>query len=212
MELRHIRYFFAVADAGAFSRAAAQLHITQPALWRQVHDLEAELGVRLFERAGRRVRLTGEGESLLRRARELLAAAEQLGEHARALRGGEVGTLRVGGSPQAIQSILAPFLARYLKSRPQVEVHLIEEGGARLPALVERGDVDLALAILRGGERLARRLLTPMRVLAVVPLNHRLRRQATVDVSDLQNEPVLLLRPGFGTREMFDGRDRKSVV
>jgi DNA-binding transcriptional LysR family regulator len=65
MELRHLRYFIAVAEAGAFSRAAARLRITQPALWRQVHDLEVELGVRLFERAGRRIRLTSEGDDLL---------------------------------------------------------------------------------------------------------------------------------------------------
>jgi DNA-binding transcriptional LysR family regulator len=212
MELRHLRYFVAVADTGAFSRAATRLHITQPALWRQVHALETELGVRLFERAGRSVRLTGEGEGLLRRSRELLSAAEQLGQHAHALRGGDVGTLRVGASPQAIQTILAPFLARYLSARPQVEVHLIEEGGARLPALVERGDVDLALATLRGGEDLTRRLLTPVWVLAAVSPGHRLRRRATVDVTELQNEPLLLLRQGFGKREIFDGACRVARV
>lgn len=212
MELRHLRYFVAVADTGAFSRAATRLHITQPALWRQVHALETELGVRLFERTGRSVRLTGEGEGLLRRSRELLAAAEQLGQHANALRGGDVGTLRVGASPQAIQTILAPFLARYLSARPQVEVHLIEEGGARLPALVERGDVDLALATLRGGEDLARRLLAPVWVLAAVSRGHRLRRRATVDVAELKNEPLLLLRQGFGTRELFDGACRVARV
>jgi hypothetical protein len=116
MELRHLRYFMAVAEAGAFSRAAARPRITQPALWRQVHDLEAELGVRLFERAGRTIRLTSAGEGLLGRSRELLDRVEQLAEHAHAMRSGEAGTLRVGGSPQVIQSVLAPFLARYLKA------------------------------------------------------------------------------------------------
>jgi DNA-binding transcriptional LysR family regulator len=212
MELRHLRYFVAVADTGAFSRAAVRLHITQPALWRQVHALETELGVRLFERAGRRVRLTREGEGLLLRSRELLSAAEQLGQHAHALRGGDVGTLRVGASPQVMQTVLAPFLVRYLRTHPQVEVHLIEEGGARLPVLVERGDVDLALATLHGGERLARRLLMPLWVLAAVSPRHRLRRRATVDVAELQDEPLLLLRQGFGTREIFDGACRMARV
>jgi DNA-binding transcriptional LysR family regulator len=96
MDLRHLRYFVAVAETGAFARAAARLRITQPALWRQVHSLEAELGVRLFERTCRRVRVTSAGEGLLLRSRELLAGAERLVEHAQAVRGGEVGSLASG--------------------------------------------------------------------------------------------------------------------
>ena len=212
MELRHLRYFVAVAEAGAFSRAAARLHITQPALWRQVHDLQVELGVRLFERAGRRVRLTGVGEGLLLRSRQLLAGVDQLAEHARAVRGGEVGRLGIGASPQVIQNLLAPFLTRYLKSRPGVDVHLIEEGGVRAAGLVERGEVDLALAIRRGHDRLDGRLLFPVRVLAVVAPRHRLAQRATLEVTDLQDERVLVLRQGFGTREMFDGACRIAHV
>ena len=209
MEFRHLRYFVAVADTGAFSQAAARLGVTQPALWRQVHALENELGVRLFARAGRGVRLTSDGASLLRRSRELLSGVEQLGKDARAVQAGDAGRLRVGASPQAIQSVLAPFLARYLKSRPGIELQLVEEGGARLPSLVERGDVDVALAVLlRGGERLERRLLMPVRILAAQSPRYRLSRRVTVDVRELHREPVLLLRHGFGTREMFDAACR----
>jgi DNA-binding transcriptional LysR family regulator len=211
MELRHLRYFIAVAEAGAFSRAAARVRITQPALWRQVHDLEEELGVRLFERAGRRIRLTSEGEGLLGRSRELIDGVDQLAEHAHAMRRGEVGSLRVGGSPQVIQSVLAPFLARYLKSRPGIDVHLVEEGGVRTAGLVERGEVHLALALRRGDDRLHGRLLFPVRVLVAVAPLHPLARRATIDVLDLQRERVLLLRQGFGTREMFDGACRTYI-
>src|SRR5215468_7057534 len=119
MELRHLRYFAAVAETGAFARAAAQLRITQPALWRQVHSLEAELGVRLFERAGRRVRVTSAGEGLLLRSRELLAGVDQLAEHAQAVRGGEAGRLSIASSPQVIQNVLAPFLTRYPEAAPR---------------------------------------------------------------------------------------------
>lgn len=212
MELRHLRYFVAVAETGAFARAAARLRITQPALWRQVHDLEAELGVRLLERAGRGVRVTSAGEGLLLRSRELLAGVEQLAEHAQAVRGGEVGSLSIGASPQMIQNVLAPFLARYLKSRPGVEIHLAEEGAVRAVGLVERGEVHLALGIRRGNDRLAGRLLFPFRVLAAVAPRHRLARRATIDVTDLRDERVLLLRQGFGTREMFDGACRIAHV
>ena len=212
MDLRHLRYFVAVAETGAFARAAARLRITQPALWRQVHDLETELGVRLFERAGRRVRVTGAGEGLLLRSRELLAGADRLVEHAQAVRGGEVGKLSIGASPQVIQNLLAPFLARYLRSRPGVDIHLLEEGGARSLALVERGEAHLAVAIRRGNDRLDGRLIFPVRVLAAMSPRDPLARRTTLDVTELQDQRVLLLRQGFGVREMFDVACRLAHV
>src|SRR4026208_735390 len=127
------------AAPGASARAAAQVRITQPALWRQVRDLEKELGVPLVERVGRRSRVTSAGEGLLLRSRALLADVDRLVDHAQAVRGGNVGSLSVAGSPQMIQSVLAPFLTRYLKSREQVDVRLLEEGGGRGAARVGRG-------------------------------------------------------------------------
>jgi DNA-binding transcriptional LysR family regulator len=100
MELRHLRYFVAVADAGNVSRAAQRLNITQPALSRQIQDLEREFVCRLFDRIGRRIILTRDGEEILERTRRLLADAEALGERARALAGGEAGVLRIGAVPQ----------------------------------------------------------------------------------------------------------------
>lgn len=212
MELRHLRYFVAVAETGTFSRAATRLRVTQPALWRQVRALEGELGMRLLERSGRGVRVTSAGEELLVRCRELLAGVEQLVEHAQAMRGGEVGALSIAASPQVTQSVLAPFLTRYLKSRAGVDVHLVEEGGARTLGLVERGEVHLAVAVRHGNDRLTGRLLFPFRVLAVMSPGHRLARRPLIDVGDLRGERVLLLRPGFATREVFDGACRLAHV
>src|SRR5215467_4480548 len=101
MNLRDLRTFVAVADAGGVRRAAARLNVTQPTASRQIHALEAELGVPLFDRLGRRVRLTSEGDDLLRRVRRLLADAESVGERARALKSGQTGILWVGATPQA---------------------------------------------------------------------------------------------------------------
>ena len=116
MELRHLRYFVSVAEASGVSRAALRVHISQPALSRQIHDLERELGVRLFVRVGRGIRLTVEGEDLLARARDVLTGAESLGARARALADGAVGVLRVGATPQVMQNILPGFLAAYRAS------------------------------------------------------------------------------------------------
>lgn len=204
VDLRHVRYFVAVAEAGSFSGAALGLRITQPALSRQVSDLETELGVRLFERAGRRVRLSAAGEALLERGRRLLADAESLGERARALGRDDHGVLRVGATPQTLQSLVAGFLTRFRRRRPAVEIHLTEEGGIRLLALVERGELHLAIGAVPRDERLRARRMFPYRVLAVAARAHRLGRRGRVELGALQDEGLLLLRRDFGSRVTFD--------
>ena len=89
MNLRHLRAFATIVDVGGVARAALRLHLSQPALSRQIHALEADLGVPLFDRVGRRVQLTSQGEDLLRRSRRLLAEADSLGERAHELKSRE---------------------------------------------------------------------------------------------------------------------------
>ena len=202
MNFRHLRAFAAIADAGGFARAAVRLNLSQPALSRQIHALEAELGVPLFDRIGRRVQLTSEGEDLLRRSRRLLTEAESLGERARSLKTGQTGILRIGATPQVIENLLADFLTRYGRRHPGVEIHLVEDGGVRLPGRLERGDVHLVLAPVDA--RFQVRLLYPMHVLAVLSPERRLGRRATLEISELADEPLLLLRRDFGSREWFD--------
>src|SRR5262249_26348148 len=180
MNIRHLRAFAAIADVGGFGRAADRLNLSQPALSRQIHALEAELGVPLFDRIGRRVQLTSEGEDLLRRGRGLLAEADALGERARSLKAGHIGILRVGATPQVIENLLADFLSRYRHRHPGVEVHLVEDGGARLPGRLERGDVHLAMTPA-GGPRWRHRLLYPMHLLAALSPAHRLGRRTVLE-------------------------------
>lgn len=129
MELGHLRTFVAIVDAGGVHRAAARLHLSQPAVSRQLHSLESELGVPLFDRIGRRVQLTSEGEDLLRRSCRLLADAHSIVERASALKNGDTGILRVGATPQVLESSLANFLNHFHELYPRVEVQLIEDGG-----------------------------------------------------------------------------------
>jgi LysR family cyn operon transcriptional activator len=203
MNLRHLRAFAAIVDAGGFARAAQRLHLSQPALSRQIHALEAALGVPLFDRVGRRSQLTAQGEDLLRRSRRLLAEADSLGERARSLKSGESGILRFGATPQVIENLLAKFLVRYRRRHPGVEVHLVEDGGARLHERLERGEVHLAIAPA-GGRRVERRLLFPMHVVAAMPPGHSLSGRRAVEIGELRDEPLLLLRREFGSREWFD--------
>lgn len=203
MNLRHVLAFATIADAGGFARAATRLHLSQPALSRQIHALEAELGVPLFDRIGRRVKLTSEGEDLLRRSRRLLAEADSLGERARSLKAGETGILRVGATPQVIENLLADFLTHYRRRHPGVEVHLVEDGGVRLHDHLERGDVHLALTVI-GATRFKDRPLYPMHLIVALLPTHRLGRRSALEIAELADEQLLLLRHGFGSREWFD--------
>src|SRR5258706_13283291 len=165
MELRHLRYFVAVASARSVSLAARGLNVTQPGLSRQIQNLEQDLGVQLFDRIGRKIVLTGDGNELLGRARRILADAEAFRERAQALGGGEGGVLRIGATPQFIEASLSDVLARYERARPRVEVRLIEGGADSLLTRVRQGELHLAVAAFHA-EGLQSRPLYPNRVLA----------------------------------------------
>ncbi len=202
MNLRQLRTFLAIADAGGIARAGARLNLSQPAASRQILSLEADLGVKLFDRIGRRIRLTSEGEYLLGRSRRLLMEADSLTEGAQALQKGSAGLLRVGATPQAIESTLAVFLPHYRRRHPGIEVHLVEDGALHLADRLARGDVHLAL--VPSDERFRQQPLFPIYVLAVLSETHRLSRHRTLDILSLTDEPVLLLNRSFATREWFD--------
>ena len=137
MDLRSLRYFAEVAETENFSRAAERLHRSQPALSRCMRELEEELGLRLFERMGRRVVLTSNGRALLGRVRLLLKEVDGLTEHARLLAAGKTQILRVGGAANFIEQVLPEVLRRYRQAWPQVEVMLEPEGGSALLAALE---------------------------------------------------------------------------
>ena len=204
MNFRHLRAFAAIVDAGGFARAAERLHVSQPALSRQIHALELELGISLFDRVGRGVRLTSQGEDLLTHSRRLLTELGSLSERARALKAGQAGLLRVGATPQVIESLLADFLAGYERRHPLVEVELKEAGGAQLGDLLDRGEIEVAI-MPAGDARFEGRALYPMCLLAVLPEGHRLSRRRSLEVADLEESTAIAAQPGFCFARMVRG-------
>ena len=202
MNLRYLQTFVSIADSGSIARASARVNVSQPAASRQVFALEAELGVRLFDRIGRRLRLTAQGEELLRESRRLLMEADALSAKARALQGGHTGILRVGATPMVIEHMLSAFLGKYQVRHPGVEVHFVEDGGLRLPGRLEYSDVHLAIIV--PDDRFESRLLFPSHNLAVLARKHRLSRHRMLEVDDLAREPLLLLHRTFGSRQWLD--------
>src|SRR5207253_3595109 len=124
MELRHFRYFVAVAEELHFGHAAARLHISQPPLSHQIHDLERELGVELFRRTRRSVALTEAGRLFLEQARQVLGSAEHAVEIAQKASRAEIGKLSIGFGPTTENGMLKPVLSLFLARHPSVQLDL----------------------------------------------------------------------------------------
>lgn len=211
MELRHLRYFVAVAEAGTVSGAARRLRLSQPALSRQIHDLEAELKVALFERAGRRLRLTGAGEDLLSHARRVLDSAGAFRERARAIGGGEAGILRIGATPQTLQRLFPSLIQRFRRLMPGVEVRLTEGDSSTLSAALRRGELHLAFTSYQP-EFGKTSLPAGDLVLYVVDNPKGRTRGRTVEIAALEDRPLLLLQRGYGSRDLFDAACRVARI
>lgn len=212
MDLRHARTFVTVAELGTVSKAALRLRIAQPALSRQIGAFEHELGLKLFDRVGRRLLLTGEGEQLLGDCRVLLGYAGSLGERAQLLRRGNTGVLRVAASPQFIEGVISNFLHRYAERYPDVQVKLVEAFGAETLAMLERGEVhlgqNLAHAAQPGDRRFASHPLQPVELLAACQPSLRLGNGGKIEIDALAAYPLLLLDAGYIFRRTFDAACR----
>src|ERR1700737_654328 len=147
MELRHLRYFLAVGEALNFTKAAAQLRVAQPALSRQVQDLEDEIGVDLLRRSPRGVTLTAEGRLFLEEVRELLKRADESVEKVRALVRGEYGELHIGYAPSPTVEILPPALAAFQKAVPRVKVLLHDLSSDELIAGLRNTTLEIAITV-----------------------------------------------------------------
>lgn len=203
MQLRALRTFVVTAEAGGLGRASAQLHLSQPAASRQIQALEAELGVPLFQRVGRRLQLTAEGEELLRQCRQLLTNVDMLIDRARALKGGQTGTIKLAATPHVISGLLAPFLRHHQSRHPGVDVQLVEGGAGQQGDRLERGEVHLAI-MPASDERFDGRLLYPVCALAALANGHRLGSRKLLEVAELSDEAFLVLRREFGSRAWFE--------
>ncbi|HET6928089.1 MAG TPA: LysR family transcriptional regulator [Hyphomicrobiaceae bacterium] len=207
MDLKRLRTFVTVAEEGTVSRAASRLNLTQPALSRQIHELQLELGLQLFDHVGRRLVLTSEGEQLLGESRDLLAQASALGERAQFLRHGNEGPLRVAASPVQIEAVLSTFLRRYAGRYPRVQMRLVEAVGPDIVTMLERGEVHLGLllqAVRPDSPHFATYPVPPVELLAVCHRKFPVKRGNTIEVAQLTAHPLLLLDTGFLVRKTFD--------
>jgi DNA-binding transcriptional LysR family regulator len=193
VELRHLRYFVAVAEERHFGRAAERLHIAQPPLSQQIRRFEAELGVPLLYRTTRSVELAPAGEALLERAREILAAFDSAVEDARRAARGEYGRLAIGFTGSSTYAMLPTIAAAMRTELPGVVLDL--RGELLTPAQVARlvdGTLDLGLLRPPVREReLSTEVLHSEPLLAVLPNSHPLANADAVPLELLREEPFV---------------------
>jgi len=213
VNLEQIRSFHAVAVHGGFSRAAERLGLTQSTVSMQVGSLERELGVRLFERLGRRIRLTPEGAAMLEHASRILAQVEAAKRTALAYRGLEAGELVVGASLTIGNYLLPELLGDFHRSHPGVRLVLDISPSYRVGQRVAAGELDIGLveAEVADPELEARPFHTDELVL-IVPPDHRWAARGWAEVGELAEEPFLEREPGSGTREIVRARLAESGV
>ncbi len=200
MDLTQLEYFQAAATLEHFTRAAEAAHVAQPALSRQIRTLETELGLPLFDRVGRGVRLTAAGRSILPRVERILAEVESIRRDVRAISSLDVGAVALGFlhsiGAHLLPSALAAFRARY----PDIGFTLHEAAWSELETLVQRGDLDLAITspLPEPGKELSAIPLLRDELVAAVPPHHPLAQFGEVRLADLAHEPFIFLGASFG--------------
>jgi DNA-binding transcriptional LysR family regulator len=203
MELRHLRYFLAVAEALNFTKAAARLRVAQPALSRRVQDLEDEIGVDLLKRSPRGVTLTAEGKLFLEKTRHILKLAEESVEQVRALARGQYGNLHIGYAPSPTVELLPPALAAYQRLFPQVNVLLHDASRREIVDGLQDGTLELAvmpeITSLQPDGIEFEPLRTYPFCVALAP-THRLARLKAVPLEKIAAEPIV----GFSRRDYPD--------
>ena len=225
MELRHLRYFLAVADAGSFTAAAGRLNVVQPALSQQIRALEKELGVTLVDRGARTRGLTEAGRLFAVRARRILSDARDATDEMAAFAGTTRGTVRFGSALQSLtEGRLASALAKFHRLNPGLTVEFREAHSRLLLDLLAQGGLDLALLHLgwsegapdapagpEEGDLAIERLYEEPLVLAVGP-RHRFAGRRAVRWRDLAGEELVSYGPGAMLRDLVASRAAQAGV
>jgi DNA-binding transcriptional LysR family regulator len=195
MELRHIRYFLAVAEERHFTRAAAKIGIGQPPLSQQIKDLEGEVGAALFHRLAHGAELTEAGKAFLAGVKEMPLTAQRATMAARRAARGELGSLRVGFTSTATFNVVVPSaIRRFRRAYPEIYLTLEEANTTRLVTGLREGTLDVGFlrpGTLDTGELQLRRLSDEPMVVAL-PKGHAAAELKEIDLAMLKDDPFLL--------------------
>jgi len=198
MDLRHLRYFVAVAEESHFGRAAKRLHVSQPPVSLAIREMETELGLLLFERTSRRTALTPIGQELLRDARAVLARLDAMQEHARRAATGQIGSLALGFISLANYSFLPSTYQRFNEAFPSIKISLSESTSDVILAELEKGTLDIGYVFAPvASPALAYRPLLRERLIVALPESHPLAARDRIQMKSLADENFLIFPRQF---------------
>ncbi len=205
IEIRHLRYFLAVAEAGSFSRAADRLGVSQPNISQQMRDLEVALRVDLFQRRGKRILLTSAGHIFEEHARSILHQVENLLQELSIEPGQMRGALHLGVVPILNIALIPPLLGMFAAAHPRVSLTVEEISSTEIETAIEEGRMDVGLGFLtRHSPRLHYERLYVDQFALIVHRDHPWAKRRLVEVSELHQKRLLQLPDSFVMRRMTD--------
>jgi DNA-binding transcriptional LysR family regulator len=205
MNPHHLRTFLTVRKHLNYTRAAEEIFLTQPAVSRQVRQLEEELGVHLFEQIGKSLHVTDAGETLAVEAEMLLGAMERTAEAVRSHRTAELGSLRIGASTTPGFYLLPDILGRFHRRFPKVALHYTVENSLRIEQMLVRNELDLGFVGARlSGEELELKPLLEDEIVCFTSPSHRLAKVRRIAPSSLEEEIWIIREKGSATRLLFE--------
>jgi DNA-binding transcriptional LysR family regulator len=207
MELRTLRYFTQVAEAGTVSAAAETLHVTQPGLSRQLRQLERQLRIPLFDRSGGRLTLSAAGRALLPRVHQLLADAESLALAARVLATGRLDRMTVAAPATTLAEVIAPFIATLAPADPTPSAFACD---GYEPQAALRAGADLVITNGRPAATLSSIAIGVLPVWAYLPQAHRWSTREAINLTDLETETIICLPTTFSARQALDAAARHT--
>ena len=214
MEIRHLRYFVTVARERNFTRAAEKLHIAQPPLSRQIQQLEEEIGMVLFDRDSRPLRLTEAGRLLFEHAAQVLERFDDLRTMMRRFREAERPRFVIGFVASTIYAALPNLIRRFRAKMPELDVSLVEMVSLEQIAALKEGRIDVGFGRIRFDDPAVRRdVLREERLVVALPLSHPLlEREGSLSFTELAGEPLILYprvpRPSYADQVISIFRDR----
>jgi len=200
----HLKTFLSVERHRNYTRAAEELFLSQPAVSRQIHQLESDLGVRLFEQLGKSLHPTDAGRALVREAEQILGDIDRARERVRGVRDGEAGSLRLGASSTPGLYLLPPLLGEFHKDRPGVELQYVVENSLRIERRIIRNELDLGfVGAPLDHEALRMRPLIEDEIVCFASSRRRASRRART-IASLEDETWIVREKGSATRRLFE--------
>lgn len=203
MDILHLTYFIEVAKQLSFTKAARELHVSQPSISKMIRNLEDELKVTLLDRSARRVKLTDAGQALYERGLKIVDSLKNVTADLDDLTSGRKGNICIGIPPMVETSFFAIAIGEYKKKYPNIVIDLVEVGSKAVEEMVEDGSLDIGVVVLPVKNKLNFSMFAFVKdpIWLIVHPEHRLAGRDVVSITDLEEEPIVMFRKDFALHD-----------